>query len=75
MPTKFLALGRGIFGLGGTPEEWESDFYTPPVLANVAFLRIQRQVCKIWGPWGTEFLYTAGAELSKRATPPSPGGA
>ena len=38
------------------------------------FLAIQRQQC-IQGPQGTGILHTAGAESSKRAAPPSTGGA
>ena len=38
------------------------------------FLTIQRQRYKIQGPLGTGILYTAGAELSKRAAASSTGG-
>ena len=57
-------------------EKWETDFYTPPVLGGVAFFcdNSAPAVYKIQGPQGTGFLYTAGAELSERATPPSTGG-
>ena len=55
---------------------WETDFYTPPVLGDAALSdNSRRAVYKIQGPQGTGFLYTAGAELSKRAGPPSTAGA
>ena len=55
--------------------KWETGFYTPQVLGGAArFDKSAPAVCKIQGPWGTGFSYTAAAELSKRAVPPSPGG-
>ena len=54
---------------------WETDFYTPPVLGGAALLPFSAPaVYKNQGPQGTGFLYTAGAENSKRAAPPSTGG-
>ena len=54
---------------------WETDFYTPPVLGGAAlFENSAPAVYKVQGPLGTEFLCTAGSELSKRAAPPSTGG-
>ena len=55
--------------------EWETDFKTPPVLGGAARSNNSAPaVYKIQAPLGTGFLYTAGAELSKRAAPPSTGG-
>ena len=60
---------------GPKPQSWETDFYTPPVLGGAAlFDNSAPAVYKIQGPWGTGFLYIAGAKLSKRAAPPSTGG-
>ena len=50
----------------------ETDFYIPQVLGGAAlFDNSAPAVYKTQGPQGTGFLYTAGAELSKRAAPPS----
>ena len=54
---------------------WETDFYTPPVLGGAALFDNSAPVVYKnpvrYGPW---ILYSAGAELSKRAAPPSTGG-
>ena len=51
--------------------KWETDF-TPPALGGATLSdNSAPAVYKIQGSQGTGFLYTAGAELSKRAAPPS----
>ena len=69
---------RGLFDrrLFKTPKPsfWETEFYTPPVLGGAAPVdNSAPAVYEIQGPEGTGFLYTAGAELSERAAPPSNG--
>ena len=55
--------------------KWETDFYTPPVLGGAAVSdNSARAVHKILAPSRPYILYSAGAELSKTAAPPSTGG-
>ena len=65
----------GVLGLlEGMPPR-KTNFYTPQVREGAPrFDNSTPAVYKMQGPEGTGFLYTAGAELSKRATPPSTGG-
>ena len=62
-------------GLVREPLNRETDFYAPPVLGGAAlFDYAAPAVYKNHVPSGPRSLYTADAELSERAAPPSTGG-